>query len=34
LTTFPPDTYELEVAVNDNLSGRSVRRVARFTVGG
>jgi hypothetical protein len=34
LTTFPPDTYELEIAVSDNLSGRSIRRVARFTVGG
>ncbi len=34
LATFPPDTYELEIAVRDNLSGRSIRRIARFTVSG
>jgi hypothetical protein len=33
LATFPPDTYELEIAVTDNLSGRSIVRAVRFTVG-
>jgi hypothetical protein len=33
LATFPPDTYELEVVVTDNLSGRSVQRITRFAVG-
>ena len=34
LAAFPRDNYELEVAVTDNLSGRSVQRVVRFAVGG
>ena len=32
LTTFPPDTYELEVVVTDHLSRRSIQRIARFAV--
>lgn len=34
LATFPPDTYEFEVAVTDHLSGRSIGRITRFAVGG
>ena len=33
LATFPPDTYELEVLMVDNLSGRAASQSARFTVG-
>lgn len=33
LSSFPSDIYELEVSVTDNLSGHTVQRVARFTVG-
>jgi hypothetical protein len=33
LSSFPSDTYELEIVVTDNLSGRSVVRAVRFTVG-
>jgi hypothetical protein len=32
LTSFPPDAYELEVLVTDNLSGRRISGTARFTV--
>jgi hypothetical protein len=34
LATFPRDNYELDIAVTDNLSGFSIQRVVRFTVGG
>ena len=33
LSSFPPDSYELEAVVTDNLSGRSAVRSARFVVG-
>jgi len=33
LSSFPPDSYELEAVVSDNLSGRSIVRSARFVVG-
>jgi hypothetical protein len=33
LTTFPRDNYELEISVTDNLSGHSIQRAVRFTVG-
>jgi hypothetical protein len=32
LATFPPDAYEIEVVVTDNLSRRSLQRIARFAV--
>lgn len=32
LATFPPDTYEVEITVTDNLSGLAARRLVRFTV--
>ncbi len=34
LTTFPPDTYELEIVVTDNLAGVATRRMVRFIVEG
>jgi hypothetical protein len=33
LASFPPDNYELEIIVLDNLSGRSYQRAVRFSVG-
>lgn len=33
LASFPPDTYELEIVVSDNLSGRSLQKAVRFMVG-
>jgi len=33
LSSFPPDAYELEAVVTDNLTGRSIVRSARFVVG-
>lgn len=33
LASFPPDTYELEISVTDNLSSHTMQRVVRFTVG-
>lgn len=33
LEAFPPDTYELDILVLDNLSGRSLHRAVRFSVG-
>lgn len=34
LTTFPPDTYEVEIVVTDNLAGVTTRRMVRFIVEG
>lgn len=34
LTTFPPDTYEVEIVVTDNLAGVATRRMVRFIVEG
>lgn len=34
LTTFPPDTYEVEIVVTDNLAGVATRRLVRFIVEG
>lgn len=33
LASFPADAYELEIDVTDNLSSRTARRIARFSVG-
>ncbi len=32
LASFPLDTYELDISVTDNLSGRSIQRAVRFKV--
>jgi hypothetical protein len=34
LAGFPRDNYELEIDVTDNLSGLSIQRSVRFSVGG
>ncbi|MGQ0735648.1 MAG: hypothetical protein ACT4QD_18590 [Acidobacteriota bacterium] len=33
LASFPPDEYELEIGVSDNLSGRTLQRSIAFRVG-